>query len=77
LQCELVERDMPMHPITAPAAPPPVRPAVRDGALLVLLLLLGASAGSSAADRDRPLPRRLAPPHAPAAGLARAAFGVG
>lgn len=51
-------------------------------AVLALALVGGGEAGRALAERDRPLPRRLAPaprtaPAAPAAGLARAVFGVG
>jgi hypothetical protein len=52
------------------------------GALLALALVLGGSAGGALADRDRPLPRRLAARIGQAGelsrpGLARAVFGVG
>ena len=51
-------------------------------ALLALAFVTGSEAGRALAERDRPLPRRLAPvPTAArataAAGLARAVFGVG
>jgi hypothetical protein len=69
--------------------PPTARPlsAPTLGALLALALVTGGSLGGAAADRDRPLPRRLRAPaggstaagagEAEAGRLPRAVFGVG